>query len=1562
MRKSTVRNPPALESLESRLLLTGGIAGTIVNAVTSQPVGGITVNIQQSSNPDSANDQAWDWVTSVQTNALGRYQVSGLDPRHYRVRLDDGAAAANGTHFVSANLFDVVVFDGATTANMNLRAIQAGRITGHVYDGADNPIAGAQVLVEADYTQDSGDDWHWFETDANGRYDLYVVPTSKEIYPVKILYAPAGGMSGGHPTSYAVQIAPGLYSAPLTGTAGPDFHLSLGGSIHGFAMTADGAPVAYHDVLEPVTPIANGMFEDPNARTDSNGEFWIDGVPAGMDIYLDTVSWDWNDFSSNGHMYAWGDRYVGPYTVAAGQVLDIGTFTVPRAGTIRGVVTDATGNPIVGADVWFKGIDADGGSVSLDDEDGLTTDALGQYRCDWLPPGQYTVQVLKDGWVPYVSPTNIVVGSDEVHQQDVVLQSSAGGVQVSGTITNFMDFAPRNSDGVVLPFNIIDYSGYLGAYNGPGGPMILAYSADRQWTPADMIQPDSSFSSMAYLTDGYQDYFLTSATPAGRYAMMLPTGPQTLQAMGALASNAPGGWWSGLLSDPVTINGKAGQSLIDTFTIPKGTATISGDITFPASYGDGGVLSDDSMLLFLKPATGNNSFFGRAVGQPDPAGHYVLADIPAGNYYLYAYGLGLTPCISGLITVTTGQAIVEDVAMSYGGVVSGTVTADGLPVAGAAISSRNTGFSVVTDENGAYQLPGFLVGGDTLTVSKPGLVSQSLDVTLAADEHQTQNIDLVIHPSSITGLVENAGRVSDGIDNDGDGQTDEADEALVSGATVVAYNTVTGQQTSATTVAGQFTFTGLPSGSYVLGAHADGMTTATYPGGANTIALDPATAMDLSATPIVLSYVGPSFSVSSSVAAGKLSITFHTDMPLLSLPTATLVGGAGVLGSLRQVNTTTYTCTYSSAAGDSAAQIRIAESAAKPIVPGSPVSKTFGFDVAPTLVEQEGTTFYNAQGAAADMMGAQDNSTVYVPPFALAGSDATSAITLTASRYGDPGAQLGDSKAVTGVYEFNFTKDGQAADVQLAHEATVTLAFKLPVGMTPAEFEATLKVGFKNESLNPPQWVWNDLANSNPASGISDIRINWASNSITFKASHFSEFAAATDAETLDVTTTGLAVYYTDADGTKVKVVLRTGQGLLHFTGIGMTQTTTRTGITVSGSSLKLDTVTLSNTSPDLSSLSFTTVGGRFPGTAVGAISGTPLSRLEASTVTLDGLGISIPAGAINVAKLAHIDNGADITMGAAAQPVAITCGAIGDDSSVAVTGAIQSLTAARWDSGALSANSLATLTVAGRFGANVTLSGAGNPSQTLGTANIKGGVGANTWDITGKVGRVTIGGTVGTSGAAWVLKNATAVTGLTLGDVVNGTVTVGGVLGTLTAKRYLAGSVDAASLGTLSIPGVAATKITPAISGDFGANLTLTNALAKPALGTLSVSGWLDGATITSAGPLGTVKVGGMRDSRIEAHDAGTQKSIGSFTIQAIAGQTDVFINANVSGDTLGTVVLRNVRTNNVANAGADFGVTGRKIASYTRWQGKVAAKKASNLVGAQVIEQTEDYIFQLI
>lgn len=1411
MSKSAVCNQPALESLEGRLLLSGGISGTVIDVATSQPVGGLTLYVYESSNPNSANGEAWDWVTSVQTNAQGQYFVNGLDPRHYRVQLNDGAASS-GTHFVQADLYDVVVFDGATTTSINIQAREAGKIAGHVYDTAGHPIPNVEVLIDADYTREDGDSGrHTAITDANGQYDIYVLATSQKIYPVKIYEAPTGGTSpGGHPTHYAAQVASGLYAASPDGTAGPDFHLSLGGSIHGFAVTSDGAPVVGMDVLDVVQSGANGVIDETGYPwTDANGEFWLDGLPAGTDIYLDTDNGNWNDFSSNGHMYAQSDRYVGPFNVAAGQVLDIAMLTVSRAGGIRGVVTDAAGNPIVGADVNFRGMDAKGGNVNSNNPDSITTDALGQYRCDWLVPAQYTVKVTKDGWVQYTSAATVTVTADQVVQQDVVLKPSAGGVQVSGTITNFTDFALKNSDGVVLPYSILSYDGYM-SDNGPEGPIVLAFDANRQFTSADMVKPELVLSGQADVTDGYQNYFAPSATPAGHYTMTLATGSQSLQAMGPVKSQTSGGWWSGVLSDPVTVNGTAGQSITKAFTIPEGTATISGNITFPAGYGNGGhPISDGSALLFLRPVTGNNSVWGRAVGQADPAGHFVLADIPAGSYYLYSYGFNLTPWISGVIHVAAGQAVVQNVAMGYGGVVSGTVTSGGSPVAGATVGSRNSGFSAVTDQSGNYQLPGFLVGGDTLTVSKAGLASQNIDVTLAANEHKTQNVSLVGSPSSITGLVE------------------RTDTTFVNGATVVAYNSVTGQQVSTTTVAGQFTFTGLASGQYVLGVHADGMTTATYPGGAGTIAVNAAAAVDLSATPIILSDIGPTFSMSSSVASGILNITFHTDMALNSLPTITLVSGAGDLGLLSQVNTTTFTCAYTPAAGESLARIRIAEDAADPIIAGSAVSKTFGFDVAATLVEQQGTTFYNAQGAAADMMGAQDNSNVYVPPFALAGGDATSAITLTATRYGDPGAPLGNSTAVTGVYDFSFSKDGQAADVHLAHQATVTLSFKLPDGMTPTEFEATLKVGFNNKSINPPAWVWNDMANSNPASGISDIAINWGSNSITFKASHFTEFAATAGAGANDLVVTlgPLPVYYRDADGTEVLVTIKGGTAGLQFTGGGLGQhAEARRVVVTADSDLKLQTITLVGTNGVTSQLTFTTKGGATAGTTIGEITGTPLSKLNAKTISLDGQGIAISAGAITTIQVASLSGGADIILGAPLKPVSITCGAIGSDTAISLGGWMKALTATSWAGGSLSADKLDKLKVVGDLS---------NLAMSVGGA--VGSVQARSWEA----GSLTAG-----SVATLTLNGVKTPAGL-VGGNMRAAMTLNGPAGTVLLKKAtIAGALG----GAATIHGNAGTiKL-----GALRAGLTID--------GTTSSLTLVDSLALSSpqGGSIGQVHVGG--------------------------------------------------------------------------------------------------------
>ena len=78
------------------------------------------------------------------------------------------------------------------------------------------------------------------------------------------------------------------------------------------------------------------------------------------------------------------------------------------------------------------------------------------------------------------------------------------------------------------------------------------------------------------------------------------------------------------------------------------------------------------------------------------------------------------------------------------------------------------------------------------------------------------------------------------------------------------------------------------------------------------------------------------------------------------------------------------------------------------------------------------------------MMGAQDNTKVYVPPFAIAGADAKQAVPLVIERYGDPGDAVSGAagESVTAVYDFRFEESG--VNVDQNHTFTVTMSFKLP--------------------------------------------------------------------------------------------------------------------------------------------------------------------------------------------------------------------------------------------------------------------------------------------------------------------------------------------------------------------------------------------------------------------------------------------------------------------------------------------------------------------------------------
>jgi 6-phosphogluconolactonase (cycloisomerase 2 family) len=176
---------------------------------------------------------------------------------------------------------------------------------------------------------------------------------------------------------------------------------------------------------------------------------------------------------------------------------------------------------------------------------------------------------------------------------------------------------------------------------------------------------------------------------------------------------------------------------------------------------------------------------------------------------------------------------------------------------------------------------------------------------------------------------------------------------------------------------------------------------------------------------------------------------------------------------------------------------------------------------------------------------------------------------------------------------------------------------------------------------------------------------------------------------------------------------------------------------------------------------------------------------------------------------------------------------------------------------------------------------------------------------------------------------------------------------------------ITAPWVGSLKIAGRRAAPGVAALTGDFKGDLRLTSTAAKLDLGTMNVAGWLDGAVLHSAGPVGAVTAGGLRNSRIlagvkesvaglpaSADDFDVLTSIGSLTIRGIAGQAKGFLNSDVAAWTLGTISVRGVETTN----GQAFGIVGHSLVSYTRDGAK--APKAS----APLVIMDGQYVVQLI
>ena len=163
---------------------TGGVSGTVVDAVTHQPVRKATVNInfQSGGGPVPQGAQGHQATTdatgafSLGSLAAGRYSLSA---QHQNYPQDRGGVRKT-----------VEVKAGDTAGPVTLELIPGAVVTGHIADEDGDPLTGCNVQAHPARHPDQGVQFGQSNANENGEYRLFGIAPGKYIFSVNCPMTP----------------------------------------------------------------------------------------------------------------------------------------------------------------------------------------------------------------------------------------------------------------------------------------------------------------------------------------------------------------------------------------------------------------------------------------------------------------------------------------------------------------------------------------------------------------------------------------------------------------------------------------------------------------------------------------------------------------------------------------------------------------------------------------------------------------------------------------------------------------------------------------------------------------------------------------------------------------------------------------------------------------------------------------------------------------------------------------------------------------------------------------------------------------------------------------------------------------------------------------------------------------------------------------------------------------------------------------------------------------------------------------------------------------------------
>lgn len=278
------------------------------------------------------------WIGGhTETGPDGSYRLEALEPATYRLRfwdcLDVGVVEEwfdNRTTFASAT--DIPV-GSSEQPGIDAQLVRMGAISGRVFSTTGTPLAGICV-------HGVGPRHRWTSTGADGRYTLDRLPQGS--YKIEFAtcdeepYFPLW-----YPSASSEADAIPIVAQNDTTRSGVNMTLTRSATIAGRITTEDGTPLqacatAYDDTSEPVFHVSNDR---------STGFYQLVKLRAGVHrVFL----YDCAGREHVGEWFenAWAGFEATPIELDVGEDVTGVDAALTLGGVVRGVVTDAAGQPL----------------------------------------------------------------------------------------------------------------------------------------------------------------------------------------------------------------------------------------------------------------------------------------------------------------------------------------------------------------------------------------------------------------------------------------------------------------------------------------------------------------------------------------------------------------------------------------------------------------------------------------------------------------------------------------------------------------------------------------------------------------------------------------------------------------------------------------------------------------------------------------------------------------------------------------------------------------------------------------------------------------------------------------------------------------------------------------------------------------------------------------------------------------------------------------------------------------------------------------------------------------